>query len=212
VAREAIGHRRPAAAHHILERMKHLSILSLALLLACCGRGEVRPGTADITGIMPNLAFTMTRANDGAAVTAASYRGKPVALYFGYTNCPDQCPTTLTNLASVLKALGPRAKNVRVLFVTVDPKRDKLPVLKNYVNAFAPQVDGLRGTDDQIAALARRYRVLYRVTPPSAGQSEEVMHSGSTFFFDPSGRARLVTTNTDDTKAIAADVASLLKR
>ncbi len=190
--------------------MKALAILAVTLALAACGRGEVRPGATDITGVMPNLAFTMTRADDGAVVTADSYRGKAVALYFGYTNCPDQCPTTLTDLASVLKALGPRAKDVRVLFVTVDPKRDTPPVLKNYVNAFAPQVDGLRGSDDQVAALARRYRVLYRVTPPSAGQAEEVMHSDSTFFFDPSGRARLVTTGTNDTKAIAADIRRLL--
>jgi protein SCO1 len=191
--------------------MKALAILAIALALAACGRGEVAPGTTDITGVMPNLAFTMTRADDGRAVTADSYRGKVVALYFGYTNCPDQCPTTLTDLASVLKALGPRANDVRVLFVTVDPKRDTLPVLKNYVNAFAPEIDGLRGSDDQIAALARRYRVLYRVTPPSARQTEEVMHSGSTFFFDRSGRARLVTTSTADTKAIAADVKRLLE-
>jgi protein SCO1/2 len=189
--------------------MKRLPILAVALLLASCGRGEVRTGASDITGVMPNLAFTMIRANDGAEVTADSYRGKAVALYFGYTNCPDQCPTTLTNLTSALKALGPRAKDVRVLFVTVDPERDTLTVLKKYVNAFAPEIDGLRGSDDQVAALARRYRVLYRVTPSSAGQSEQVMHSGSTFFFDPSGRARLVTTSTDDTKALASDIAKL---
>lgn len=191
--------------------MKVFVALVLALALVSCGRGEVRQGASDITGVMPPLAFSMTRANDGAAVNADSYRGRVVALYFGYTHCPDECPTTLANLANVLRALGPKAKDVRVLFVTVDPKRDTLPILKAYVNTFAPQIDGLRGTDDQIAALARRYRVLYRVTPASGTQTEEVMHSGSTYFFDPSGRARLVTTQTDDTKALAADVKRLLK-
>jgi protein SCO1 len=112
----------------------------------------------------------------------------------------------------VLKALGPRANDVRVLFVTVDPTRDTPPILKAYVNTFAPQIDGLRGTDDQIAALARRYRVLYRVTPASQGKNTEVMHSASTFFFDPSGRARLVTTRTDDTKALAADIKRLFNK
>jgi protein SCO1 len=191
--------------------MKRFTTFAVVLALASCGRGEVRQGASDITGVMPPLAFTMTRANDGTAVTADSYRGKVVALYFGYTHCPDECPTTLANLANVLHALGPRGKDVRVLFVTVDPRRDTLPILKAYTNTFAPQIDGLRGTDDQIAALARRYRVLYRVTPASEGKDAEVMHSDSTFFFDPFGRARLVTTRTDDTKALAEDIEKLLQ-
>jgi protein SCO1/2 len=180
------------------------------LMLAACGRGEVRPGASDISGIMPDLSFKMTRANDGAAVTAASYRGKAVLLYFGYTHCPDECPTTLANLANALHQLRPRANNVRVLFVSVDPARDTLPTLKAYVSTFAPQIDGLRGTDDQIAALARRYRVLYRLTPTSGGKDTQVIHSDSTFFFDPSGHARLVTTRTDDTKSLVADIRRLL--
>jgi protein SCO1/2 len=170
----------------------------------------VRPGASDISGIMPELSFKMTRTNDGATVTADSYRGKVVALYFGYTHCPDECPTTLANLANALHQLGPKANNVRVLFVSVDPARDTVPTLKAYASTFAPQIEGLRGTDDQIAALARRYRVLYRVTPPSGGKDIEVMHSDSTFFFDPSGHARLVTTRTDDTKSVAADIRRLL--
>jgi len=181
------------------------------MALAACGRGEVRPGTTDITGAMPDLSFRMTRANDGAAVTADSYRGKVVLLYFGYTHCPDACPTTLANLATVLQKLGPRAKDVRVLFVTVDPARDTLPLLRAYVASFAPQIDGLRGTDDEIASLARRYRVLYRVTPASVGNDVQVMHASSTFFFDRAGRARLVNTSTEDTKAVADDVAQLVR-
>lgn len=180
------------------------------MALAACGRGEVRPGTTDITGAMPALSFHMSRANDGTAVSAEGYRGKVVLLYFGYTHCPDACPTTLANLTTVLQKLGARAKDVRVLFVTVDPARDTLSLLRAYVASFAPQIDGLRGTDDEIASLARRYRVLYRVTPASAGQDVQVMHASSTFFFDRDGRARLVTTNTDDTVAIAGDIERLL--
>ena len=88
--------------------------LACLVLLAACGRGELRPGVSDVTGAMPTLAFTMTRANDNAGVTAADYRGKAVVLYFGFTNCPDECPATLANLARVLTTLGPRAKDVRV--------------------------------------------------------------------------------------------------
>jgi protein SCO1/2 len=191
--------------------MKRVALLVVLLTLAACGRGETRPGASDISGVMPDLSFKMTRANDSAAVTADSYRGKAVLLYFGYTHCPDECPTTLANLANALRDLGPRANDVRVLFVSVDPQRDTLPILKAYVSTFAPQIDGLRGTDDQIAALARRYRVLYRVTPASGSKGAEVMHSDSTFFFDPSGQARFVTTRTEDTKTIARDMTRLLQ-
>ncbi len=107
----------------------------------------------------------MTDAMTGQKVTAADFRGKVVLLYFGYTQCPDFCPTTLTNLTHVLDRLGARAKDVRVLFVTVDPNRDTLPVLKQYAAAFGPQVVGLRGTPDELANLARRYRVGYSVMP-----------------------------------------------
>jgi protein SCO1/2 len=188
--------------------MNRTVVLAIALLLAGCGRAAPPAGMTDISGAMPDLRFATMRANDGAGASAQSYRGKAVVLYFGYTHCPDECPATLANLSQVLRRLGPRANGVRVLFVTVDPVRDTLPVLKAYVNAFAPQIDGLRGTPDQIASFARRYRVLYSVKPVAAG--EEVMHSDAVFFFDPQGHARLVTTQTDDTKAIAADVERML--
>src|SRR5580765_5861438 len=113
--------------------MRTLSILAAVLMLAACGRGGLRPGASDISGVMPDLSFKMTRASDSAPVTADSYRGKVVALYFGYTHCPDECPTTLANLANALHQLGPLAKNVRVLFVSVDPARDTVPILKAYV-------------------------------------------------------------------------------
>jgi protein SCO1/2 len=185
------------------------AIVSLALLIASCAppRGSV----TDITGVMPPLEFAMTRANDGRPVRAADYRGKIVILYFGYTHCPDECPTTLANLASVLTRLGAKAGGVRVLFVSVDPDRDSLPVLKSYVQVFAPQIDGLRGTPDEVARLARRYRVTYQVTPASPEHAYEVMHSDSIFFFDASGRARLVAMSVDKTDAIAADVERLMK-
>ena len=183
-------------------------VLLLAFFMAGCGRAS-HGDTTDISGVMPPLAFSMTRANDEAPVHASSYRSKIVLLYFGYTHCPDACPTTLTNLATALKNLGADANNVRVLFVTVDPARDTLPVLKRYVNGFAPKIDGLRGSDNQVAALARRYRVIYSVTPAAAGHDYEVMHSDSLFMFDQSGRAQLVTVSTQDTAALAAQIKSL---
>ncbi|MGC9954733.1 MAG: SCO family protein [Rhizomicrobium sp.] len=178
--------------------------------LAGCGREKPWHAT-DIAGAMPRLEFVMTRANDGAPVTAADYRGRVTILYFGYTNCPDICPTTLANLADMLGRLGRDTDKVRVLFVTVDPNRDTLPVLKKYVAAFAPQIDGLSASANALAELARRYRIAYSVTPASLGHPYAVMHSSAVFFFDATGRARLVTLSTDDTAGLAEDVKRLLK-
>ena len=183
-------------------------VLALCLIAAACGR-DTQADTTDISGAMPPLSFSMTRANDSVPVNALSYRGKVVLLYFGYTHCPDECPTMLANLAIALKHIGSDAKDVRVLFVTVDPARDSIAILKKYVNAFAPQIDGLRGSDNAIAALARRYRVLYSVTPAAPDRAYEVMHADSLFMFDRSGRARLVTMSTQDARALAAEIKSL---
>src|SRR5579862_871692 len=141
-----------------------MAALFLALLLAGCSRPSFH--MTDISGGPPKLDFHMARASDGAAVNGASYRGKVVALYFGYTHCPDICPTTLANLTAMLGQVN--SPDVQVLFVTVDPDRDTLPVLKQYATAFSPQVDGIRGGANELADLARKYRVAYRVNkgPP----------------------------------------------
>ncbi len=176
---------------------------ALLLLLAACGRQPFH--MTDISGSGPKLDLHLTRA-DGTAVTGETYRGQVVALYFGYTHCPDVCPATLANLADMLAKVG--SKDVRVLFVTVDPERDTPQVLGEYATAFSPWVHGLRGTPNQLADVARRYRVAYWV---KKGPPYEVMHSNAVFFFDREGRARLVTTDTGDTSAMAEDVKRLLE-
>src|SRR6202012_482969 len=123
-------------------------------------------------------------------------------------HCPDVCPTTLANLAEALGKLGTAANDVRVLFVTVDPSRDDLATMKGYVQSFAPQVEGLRGTADHLIALTRRYRVAFSVTP---GPPYEVMHSNAVFVFDREGRARLVSTDTKDVDGLAADAKRLME-
>ena len=184
--------------------MRYAALL-LALMLAACGRQSFR--MTDISGAMPRLKFDMTRASDGATVNGGTYRGRVVVLYFGYTNCPDICPATLANLTAMLGKL--RSENVQILFVTVDPARDSLAALKQYVKAFSPQIEGLRGSDNQLADLARRYRVAYSVDPKPP---YTVMHSNAVFFFDPTGRIRLVTTSTEDVDGMAEDVERLLRQ
>ena len=168
--------------------------LSLIALLALSAAPAKAWHSTDMTGALPALDFSMTRASDGKAVTAADFKGKVTLLYFGYTFCPDVCPATLLNITTMLKSLGKSADDVRVLFVTVDPDRDTLSALKQYTAAFAPQVVGLRGTPDALATLAKRYRVAYSVTPASAGKPYEVTHGAAVYVFDRDGAIRLLFT------------------
>jgi protein SCO1/2 len=183
--------------------MRSFAVLLFALLLAGCGRPAFH--MTDISGAMPRLDFRMIRAGDGKQVTGTDYRGKVVALYFGYTNCPDVCPATLANLTDMLGKV--KSEGVRVLFVSVDPHRDRVDGLRKYTAAFSPRIDGLVSDDNALADFARRYRVAYSVDP---GPPYTVMHSNAVFFFDKDGRARLVTTDTSDTTAMAEDVEKLL--
>ena len=174
-----------------------MAALLLALILSACSRPHWN--MTDISGSMPRLSFDL----DG--ITAQQFRGKVVALYFGYTHCPDVCPTTVANLTQMAEKV--HSPDIRILFVTVDPGRDSDAVLTDYAKAFSPQVVGLRGSANELADLARRYRVAYTVTK---GPPYEVMHSNAVFFFDREGRARLVTTDTSDPSAMAEDVKRLL--
>jgi protein SCO1 len=183
--------------------MRIVVLFVTLIALAGCSRPQFH--MTDISGAMPKLDFHLVREGD-ELVSGADYRGKVVALYFGYTHCPDVCPATLANLADMLARV--KSPDVRVLFVTVDPDGDTAATLGDYVKAFSPQMDGLRGTGNQLADVARRYRVAYSV---KKGPPYEVMHSNAVFVFDRDGRARLVTTDTTDTAAIAEDVKRLLE-
>ena len=179
-------------------------------LLSACGKSKIPWHGDDITGVMPDLAFQLTD-EDGQAVTQQQYRGKVVLLYFGYTHCPDVCPTTLATLALALRKLNPgQVDRVRVLFVSVDPKRDSPAVLKEYTKAFAPQVVGLTGNQDQLEALAKRYRVSYSYGKPDEDGNYDVYHSNAIFVFDGDGDVRLLARESDGGAGIAQDLIRLL--
>lgn len=199
--------RRPSVRRRLVRGF----VLSLGLFLAGCG-GPGKWHAIDVAGYLPQLSFAMTRAEDGKRVSAADYRGKIVLLYFGYTECPDECPTTLANVSEVLSRLGPQARDIRMLFVTVDPGRDTAAALARYVANFAPQIEGLRGTPDALARLARRYRVVYSVRPAAAGHPYDVTHSSGVWVFDGSGAARLLIASLDTGKPDLASTAADLKR
>ena len=202
----------PPAGSTNRRRALALTVAALGAALAGgCRSGDSR-SAIDISGNSPPLEFTLTRASDGKRVTEADYRGDIVMLYFGYTFCPDVCPTTLANVADILKRLGPDAERVRLLFVTVDPDRDTLPVLADYVKSFAPEIEGLRGDSDQIAALARRYRIAYSVTPATATRAYEVTHGSAIYVFDATGAARLLIPSLGSTAGDIAGVTADLRR
>lgn len=197
----------------MLSRRRALGLMAAGLsatALAGCKQGPFH--SIDIAGSAPSLAFTLTRASDDKPVTQAHYRGQIVLLYFGYTFCPDVCPTTLTNVDDILRKLGAQARNVSVLFVTVDPNRDTLPVLADYVKNFGSRFVGLRGTPDQLEAITRRYRVVYSVSPASKGHPYEVTHSAVTYVFDGTGAARLLIPSLDSPKPDISGAAADLKR
>ena len=185
-------------------------VLFLGLTLTACGGSQKPWGLTNITGLMPNLSFTLTD-QDGHTTTAKDFLGKVTLLYFGYTSCPDICPTTMAMLSQTLHDLGPLAKQVRILFVTVDPARDTPAVLKKYVKSFGTEFIGLRAADDPtLRALTKRYRVTYSRGKPDAHGFYEVSHSSAVFVFDRKGRIRLMTTPQDKSAVVTADLRRLL--
>ncbi|CUA97186.1 SCO family protein [Thiomonas bhubaneswarensis] len=187
-----------------------LLLAALALPLAGCGhKSDQTWQLNNITGVMPDLQFNLT--NDlGQKVTAENYKGKIVLLYFGYTHCPDVCPTTMQLMANVVQQLGPEAKDVRILFVSVDPKRDSNTILKAYTQAFSPNAIGLTGTMKEIDAITRRYRVAFSYGKPDAQGNYVVDHSAGVYIFGPNGRIRLLASDTNPPTAWVHDLKQLI--
>jgi len=183
----------------------------VAVLLAACSSSKPQWKLNDVRGHLPDLSFQLT-ADNGKPVTAEDFKGKVNLLYFGYTHCPDVCPLTLTHLHIVMQHLGELADQVHVLFVSVDPARDTPAVLHKYVAAFDSHVTGLTGTQDQIEALAKRYRVAYNKEAVKPDGSYDVSHSSGIYIFGPRGRARLLATSADSIDAITHDLKQLLRQ
>lgn len=183
----------------------------LALVLAGCN-GEDWHGI-DVSGTLPDLQFTLTRAGDGQVVTQDDYRGQVVAMFFGYTFCPDICPMTLANLTALAERLGGAAEKLSILFVTVDPERDTLEELAAYVPNFTGRATGLRGTADQLIRLTRRLRVTYKVAPHAEGAMDyAVSHGKAVYIFDSAGAARLMWPAFDGADADIAGAVGDLER
>ncbi|WP_044563451.1 SCO family protein [Azospirillum sp. B4] len=191
---------RPTARHSILYGA------GAAVLLVALGVGAwaltSRPASAPSTPGLPTVAsiggpFALTD-QDGRAVTDRTYAGKTLMVMFGYTNCPDVCPTGLASMSVILDGLGPDADRVQGLFITVDPARDTVAVLKDYMANFNPHIAALTGTPAQVAAAAAAYKVMYRKVnadgtplPPDSTATDYAMeHNAAIFLMDPAGHLK----------------------
>jgi len=188
--------------------------LAGALALAGCDRFGVsspaKPAfnAVDITGADYGRELALTD-TDGKARTLADFKGKVVTVFFGYTQCPDVCPTALSGMSTVMQALGADADRVQVIFVTVDPERDTPELLAEYVPLFDKRFLGMYGTPEKIAGIARDFRVFYRKSGDLQGHYT-IDHTAGTYVFGQDGRARLYVRHAEDPQVIAADIKALL--
>ena len=190
--------------------MKILStlLLCLTLLFAGCSQPPSFKST-DISGSDWGKDIALTD-HQGQPRRLADFKGKAVVVFFGYTQCPDVCPTTLSSMREVLSRLGDDAGRVQVLFVTLDPARDTAPLLAEYVTAFHPSFIGLHGDQATIAAVARDFKVFYARQPGTTPGSYSIDHSTGSYAFDPQGRLRLLVRHGEPPDNVAADLKLLL--
>lgn len=163
----------------------------------------------DITGAEYARTLALTDQN-GRPRTLADFKGKVTVVFFGYTQCPDVCPTTMAELAQVKATLGKDAERVQGVFVTVDPERDSAEVLKSYMSGFDPSFVALRGTPEQIAATAKEFKVFYAKVPGKTEGSYSVDHTAGSYVFDAQGKVRLFVRYGTGADALAADLKTLL--
>jgi protein SCO1/2 len=183
--------------------------LTLGLMASGCGGDAPKFHGLDLTGADWGRSFSL-QDPDGRTRTLADFRGKYVLLFFGYTLCPDVCPTALVRAAEMKKLLGTDGARVQVIFVTVDPERDTPELMREYTKAFDPEFLGLRADAEGTKRVAAEFKVFYEKVP--TGGSYTVNHSAITYVFDAQGRLRLGLQHTQSAEEFAADLRTLMKQ
>ncbi|MDR0736000.1 MAG: SCO family protein [Zoogloeaceae bacterium] len=196
--------------------MKNFLLLALLAFLAACGA----PEDATTAAAAPSFHAKEVQAHYGEGFamtdhlgqrrTLADWRGKVVLVFFGYTHCPDACPSALYRFSQVMELLGREAEQVQVLFITLDPARDTPEILGNYAPAFNPAFLGLYVSPERTPEMARAFHVFYQVTPGQTPDRYSVDHSVSTYAYDPAGHLRLEIPHTATPDEVADDVRQLL--
>ncbi len=196
-----------------MKRVLLAAALAVGFLAGCdrLGGGAPKPSfkAVDITGAEYARELSLPDA-DGKMRTLADFKGKVTLVFFGYTQCPDVCPTTLAELAAVKRDLGKDGDRVQGVFVSVDPQRDTAEILKAYMASFDPGFVALRGTPEQIQATARDFKVFYAQVPGKTEGSYTVDHTAGTYVFDASGKVRLFVRYGSGAEALRHDLKLLL--
>jgi protein SCO1 len=182
-----------------------------ALALAGCERAAPPHhfNAIDLTGASYAQGFDLPDFN-GKPRTLADFAGKVTVVFFGYTQCPDACPTTMAELAGILKTLGPDAARVQVVFITVDPSRDSAALLKNYVTNFRPDFLALRGDEAQTQKLIKDFKLVVEKVPGRTADTYTIDHTAGTYVFDTQGHIRLFASQSLDPAQLADDIRTLL--
>jgi protein SCO1 len=183
--------------------------LAAGLLVACSG-DKPQFSAIDVTGADYAKDFALTDHN-GQPRSLKDFSGKVVVLFFGYTQCPDVCPTSMTELAEVKKLLGADGDKLQGLFVTVDPARDTPEVLKNYMTNFDPTFLALYAAPEALAVIAKDYKVYYKKSEGKTATSYTMDHSAGSYIYDTQGKLRLYTRYGSGAQAMASDIKLLLK-
>ena len=187
-----------------------VALVAAPALLSACSPDKPNFHAIDLTGADYAKDFDLTDQN-GKERTLKDYRGKVVAVFFGYVHCPDFCPTTMAELAQVKQQLGKDGDKLQALFVTVDPERDTPELLKAYVGNFDPGFVALRGTPEQTAQLAKDFKIYYKKVEGKTPGNYTMDHSAGTYFYDPQGRLRLYSRYGSGVPALVSDIELLLK-
>jgi protein SCO1/2 len=192
-------------------RLRRLLIAALTIcLVACSSKPEFK--NIDITGSTAFGKDFSLLDPDGNIRTLADFKGKVVVMFFGYTQCPDICPTTLTEMQQVMSLLGPQSDKVQVLFVTVDPERDTASILKQYVPSFDSRFLGLRPADEvALEKVTKDFKIYYKKVPGKSAGSYTMDHTAGSYAFDPEGRLRLYIKHAQGPETLAHDLKELLK-
>ena len=188
-----------------------LAVLSALALSACQKAGPDKPAFKgiDLTGAEYARQLNLVD-QDGRARSLADFKGKVLVVFFGYTQCPDVCPTTMAEVAEVKRSLGADGDKVQGIFVTIDPERDTAALLKTYLASFDPSFVGLRGSEEQTQAAAKEFKVFFAKVPGKTPETYTMDHTAASFIFDTEGRVRVYARYGAGAQPLADDVKLLL--
>jgi protein SCO1/2 len=193
-----------------LRRLAGFALLAgTAGFLAACSDSKPSFASVDITGAEYGKGFEIEDHN-GKVRHLTDFSGKVVLMFFGYTQCPDVCPTTMSEMIEIKKALGKEGERLQVLFVTVDPERDTPELLKAYMENFDPTFLALRTTPEKLVALTKDYKIYYKKVDGSTPTSYTMDHSAGSYIYDPQGKLRLFTRYGSPKETLTKDIQTLL--